>query len=745
MEEQHDYFQKLEYFRWLSVISHTIVLNLRETIIPSLNIYGMNDSSTFGNWFFDEQTRGISFDGLMVHACKLPMGRQQPTKNKPWVTELIKPVEKMLKYLISEEDLKNGYHLSDILTKVCFVFGSESVFNQFESGVKLHLKQKTHHESMEEIKVQTKNDLNQFSARFRLTFLKSLDTINIKQLVYRSSTLFISALGRIHKILANSCFEIIEEMAKNNSISQNMRHKLCYAVAIACEMRLKVYRNNKSQHDNAIDLKNSQENVMKFLRIVGEASTINYFQIVYCLQCEVAKHFGFTKLHFYSNPLLINIAICIAFGLENFQTILSKDAATILGSKMDKFDFDASIEEIEMANTSNFKDLKKETGGFALGDNINVSGLNRKEQVKIIADYLYSKEIFDEAFEFYKYLQSACEIESGNEKDLAYSLDRMAWCQYLLKQPPKALILAEKSLEIYQRISTDESRDLDVANSMRRIGLCLNKLRKYDESLSYLHRSLEIHQLASTDEEHDVNVAWTLHAIGLCFVKKAENVNSLKYFKMSMKIHQNLSSNEDYDKNVAMLMHNIGYSLFSLQQYNEALLYYNRSLKIKENTSHCKQEDSGIALTLYYLSDCLYELEQYEEALNYCQKALTINQNISLDDEKDFYVARSFNGIGKCFMKLHSYDVSLINLKRSLTINQTILSCDRDSPSKFEIAYPLKDIGFCLYNCHKYGESLDYLKQSLAVFHVTPSNDKIKAEISTVTARIKECESHLTH
>ena len=129
----------LEYFRWYSVIFHTILLNLQETIIPSLNIYSLNDKdSELGDWYFDAYTpRRISFDGMMPHACKFPLGRTKNTVAKPFKTELIQPVSKMLEYLSSEADLKYGYHLADILTKTCFVFGNAAFSTVFNLALKI--------------------------------------------------------------------------------------------------------------------------------------------------------------------------------------------------------------------------------------------------------------------------------------------------------------------------------------------------------------------------------------------------------------------------------------------------------------------------------------------------------------------------------------------------------------------------------------------------------------------------------
>ena len=243
-----NYKLHLEYFRWFSVIFHIIVLNVQETIVPSLNIYSLNDkNSSLGDWYYDDVTkRGISFDGMMPHACKFPLGRQQHTEKKSFTTELIKPVNEMLNYLTSEADLKQGYHLADILTKTCFVYGNVDIFDQFVNGAEKYLKTKSQLDQLNNVKQQVKVDLDKFSTRFRLSNLKSQHNINIKQLVYRSTTLFISALARKHNISKNSCFDIIDETAKNKLTSQNTAYKLRLAIAIACEMRLRVYSDKNS-------------------------------------------------------------------------------------------------------------------------------------------------------------------------------------------------------------------------------------------------------------------------------------------------------------------------------------------------------------------------------------------------------------------------------------------------------------------------------------------------------------------
>ena len=132
-------------------------------------------------------------------------------------------------------------------------------------------------------------------------------------------------------------------MAKNNQITQNTAEKLKFGIAIACEMRLRVYMDKNSQCNNAIDL--TQDGIEKFMDIVGVACTINYFQIAYCLQCEVAKQLNFTKLHFYTDSQLINITIGLAFGMKNLISF-SEDFQK-QNWDLSSFNLDACIERLE--------------------------------------------------------------------------------------------------------------------------------------------------------------------------------------------------------------------------------------------------------------------------------------------------------------------------------------------------------------------------------------------------------------
>ena len=716
----------LEYFRWYSVIFHTVLLNLHETIIPSLNIQSLNNKeSELGDWYFDAHTpRGISFDGMMPHACKFPLGRTKHTEAKPFETELIKPVSEMLEYLSSDADLKNGYHLADILTKTCFVFGNADIYKQFQTGVENYLSSKLKQQRIDEVMQQVKEDLNNFSARFRLTKLKTNDTINIKQFVYRSSTIFISALARIHNISGNSSFDTINELAKHEVITQKAKNKISYAIAIACEMRLRVYAKNNSQCDT---IKQDGKNSEQFLNIVGAASTINYFQIAYCLQCEVAKQLNFTKLHFYSDPQLINFTIGLAFGITDLAENFAHDQTKILW-KLNDFDFDVCIEKLEKKIHVNYKTIKTD------------NSMNT-DLLESLADHLKSTNIPDEALEFYQRLleeYKKMSRDESNDEKIAWTYIYIGNCLDDLQQPGEAPKRHQKALEIFQSLTLNRNEDRNTSVALNNIGSCLMDMQQYDDALSHLKQSLEIYKNISLDERNDGNVASTLNNIGVCLKNMQQYDDALSHLKQSLEIKKNISLDERNDGNVASTLNNIGLCLKNMQQYDDALSHLKQSLEIKKNISLDERNDGNVAGTLNNIGNCLMDMQQYDDALSHLKQSLEIKKNISLDERNDGDVAMTFNNIGNCLKNMQQYDDALSHLKQSLEIYKNISLDERKDSDVADILY---NIGNCLKSMQQYDDALTYFNRGLSIYEALPSTDQNACDIADVRDFIKQCDS----
>ena len=600
----------LEYFRWFTVIFHVIVLNLQETIIPRLNIEHLNDqTSELGNWFFDTCTSGISFDGMMVHACKFPLGRTQ-------TTELIKPVDEMLKYLSNDVSLKQGYHLSDILTATCFVYGNQALHDEFEKGIKSHNASKTRDEVFDEIRKQIKDDLDNFAARTKLVSLKPNDNLNVKQLFYRTSTLFISALGRICEANSSSSFDIIKELTEQQKISENTKHKLSFAVAIACEIRLCVYMKAQSQRDYIQPHENSQTIFDEILKFINSESIVNYFQIAYCLQREIIEKLNIKRSHIYSNYSLMNITICYALKLDAPLLALLKENEPLFNEKDLGQESTVAKNNFFMCFDKYLADMENEM---------------RTSTSKLIGNNcLNNYSIF-------------CALSNAALYKKCENVDEQ-------------IELSMRAVETFQRLSfSDDDRkqmienkniEIDSAIGLTRllIALFLIDINKIDEASMQMNQAFK--NFDQTNNEPVYVIGFNCIA-GSHFFATNNYEKSLTCLQIALGIYLSVNFAQFVDNSLAANMYAaIGICLQNLNQYTESLIYLKIAVQMIEVIG-VEKLDPGLLMffnptsTYHSLGKCLMQLGHVEEALACFFQALELTGNENADEEKDVILTQS--------------------------------------------------------------------------------------------------------
>ena len=663
----------LQYFRWYSVIFQIVLINLQETIVPSVAI------SSLSGWFFDAITlRGISFDGMMPHACKFPLGRLQPTPKKLFTTELIKPVNEMLKYLSSEENLKNGYHLSDILSKTCFVYKDKDIFEEFEKGVFEITEKKTNLENiLEDVKNQVIEDLQAFATRFSLSKLKPEKKFNVKQVVYRSTTMFISALGRICNIRASSCFDIVTELHVQKHISEYAKHKLLYAVALACEVRLRWYMKVNRQSD-------SINSVREMIELIGKRSTLCYFQIAYALQSEISKQLNLKQGHFYSSPILLNLTLFIYFKDEkNLIKMLHVQSRATPSQRL--YGFDQSLRELEK-QISECTKVKEDL----LGSSVTESQEFWK-RFHTLGQILHSKGCFDDAIECFQIsieliqqLQAG-QLDENNELNRYFLINiarcyrKIAWSLNFLIDYRHAEENAKKSLELLLNLSPGNDINRQLALSFKQYGYSLSKLGLHEEAKENLMKSLKIITQLSFNVDYDNDVSEVLNKLGRCFFHMENFEEAIGVLKKAILIQERMSADVDRDRKISVTLLDLGRCLMKIEKFGEAKLCIERSLQIDYarllGEVFCYRDAS---VTLYYLGCCCLDLNQLHEANDYLKISQDIAERVSIDVSIDREVSNTLWVLGCCSAKMKKFDNAKIYLKKSLKIKEQMSISDID-------------------------------------------------------------------
>ena len=512
----------LNYFRWFTVIFQVVVINLQETIIPSVDIESLK-------WFYDnETTRGISFDGMMPHACKFSLGRQKFTEKKKWTTELIRPVDDMVELLTSKEDLKNGYHLKDILTRICYVAGSKHVFKDFEEKIVEMLNSQQMDEAhLEEIRDLLDDDLKSFAIRSNILKLKPTKSYNIKRDFYRTTTLFILALGKIHNIHDPSCFDIIEKYAQQGRICDKNKRKLMFAIALACELRLKWYMKRKRQ-DDLIENEYRKPTADEELRnLINISNLISYFQIAYALQCDISKQLKLKKIHFYSDPRLLNCKLYYRFGQLNDFINFARSYAAPINDKLKRlFSFEEIIVQLEQA--TKLQENKSDSIKWK-------SSQNREEEnanliFKLGMQFQMFKS-YDEAIEFFEIYKDLLNKKEGHlkhcsssssqnlklEQNMSKVHGQLGFCKMNMKNCTEALYHLKKWLHKNKDFSTDIQKMKEYARALNYVGACLLEISKPEIAKKYLLESKKIKQSISPSIDSVIDFAAILNNLGNFF------------------------------------------------------------------------------------------------------------------------------------------------------------------------------------------------------------------------------------
>ncbi|CAB3992653.1 PREDICTED: uncharacterized protein LOC109461575 [Paramuricea clavata] len=238
------------FFRNLTNLVHLQIINLGETILPSMNIEAIKEA-----WFYDDiTTRGVSFDGFLPQACKTPLGNM-PVGNMPKF-ELIHTPEKMADFQNNDWYRKN-WKLGDTLL----------TFSPLQPDK--HILVDAYRTQMAEIlscpcdsecckhdascgawptrgSCRGLNTLCEDVSRYGdvMTGNNDLDDgkfYDVKKEIYRLTDRVFAALAKCYEVDGSGTFAILDELYGREIISSEARDNFASAAAIAIKLRISTY------------------------------------------------------------------------------------------------------------------------------------------------------------------------------------------------------------------------------------------------------------------------------------------------------------------------------------------------------------------------------------------------------------------------------------------------------------------------------------------------------------------------
>ena len=462
-----NYEETLEFFRWFTVMFQLIVVNLKETTVYDAAAPFLNDDlSPKDDWFYDDYTTcGIKFDCMQFRACKFPLGRSRTTTEIQWTFELIKPVSLMLKYLDPQEKKKNyQLALADILTKTCYVAGDRDIHEEFQRKANALLEKG----GLTEITIPLMQDLSSFNPMIKISLTNVANMCDVKRVLYRTTTLFISALGRLSKINQYCCFDIIKKIQEANKFSEETAHHLSYAVAIACEARLRVYMLNKGQDDffggRRYEM-NDDKTLQLLIDLLGQQSLGDYFVIAFTLQKAISDN---NLLHLRSFPYKI---------WHKFMLFWNLDLKDRFYFEWETLQADRSPAKVLATNAENFFILY----AVAKMDRRSENYEKALQTLDLISELSHeSEEILDDPDIrlIAPVLKSDC-------------LQEKVQCLNALKRHQEALEFSAKAIYLNSKLDlTNDERALNVGTLYFYVGQACELLGRFEEAVNNFEKSI---------------------------------------------------------------------------------------------------------------------------------------------------------------------------------------------------------------------------------------------------------------
>ncbi|KAI8503678.1 hypothetical protein Bbelb_186490 [Branchiostoma belcheri] len=683
------------YFLNLTHYLHLKVINLGETILPAMAIPSLNDflSEDPGkDWFYDSvTTRGFAFDGFMPWASKTPFGRDK-TKRKPPVS-LIQTPAKLAEYQHLHIALAEGYHLSDILRRVTYLAGDESLVNDYTGRVNQSIDISPVLSRMSAILMLKDN----------IPLIKNVKPtgklLDVKKEIYRFPIVAVDVLSICCGITIPSVWGMIEELHKTQRISHEDAHHLIVLISISAELRLRTYIANGGQQDRLSPLTE-----MKNSKLDRHDVDDTFVQSVFYIpDSKMLFRYYYTAI-----PLKRCIADTVA--KENTTTKIFPtaifDTSSLTKGRITRqlLHLDASVQHLDVALEEAGSDEEKQFDIlFELGIVTYMCG----DCEKAIIYYQRALSVGNTSYE---------DTKVHHNINIAALLANIGNCWSDLGDQTKAISYHEQSLNMTKVIYGETTPHPYIASSLNNIGTCWSKLGDKRKAITYFEQSLEIIKAIYGETKPHPDIASSLDNIGTCWSDLGDQRKGIWYYEQSLKMRKAIYGETTEHPDIASSLNNIGKSWSDLGNQRKAISYYEQSLKMRKGIYGETTEHPNIASSLNNIGKSWSGLGDKRKAISYYEQSLKMRKAIYGETTEHPDIASSLNNIGKSWSGLGDKRKAISYYEQSLKMMKAIYGETTPHP---DIASSLNNIGVCWSDLGDQRKAISYYEQSLKMRKAT--------------------------
>ncbi|KAI8491912.1 hypothetical protein Bbelb_302850 [Branchiostoma belcheri] len=748
IEEGKDDDNTRRYFLNLTHYLHLKVINLGETILPAMAIPSLNDflsEDPEKDWFYDSVTpRGFAFDGFMPWASKTPFGRNE-TKSKPPVS-LIQTPAKLAEYQHLHIALAEGYHLSDVLRRVTYLTGDESLVHEYTSILNKREGRSPVPSRLSAMLI-LKDNIGQIE-----NVEPTGQLLDVKKEIYRFSSVAVDVLSICCGITIPSVWGMIEELHKTQRISDEDAHHLTVLISISAELRLRTYIANGGQKDTLsplteikvqLDKQNVGDTVVESVFYIPDSKML--FRYYYtaiplkrCIMDTVVKKNPTTKIF----PTAIFDTSSLTRGRITLQLLQLDASIRHLEAALEEAGGDeekqvdvlyelgsASCRRGDCETAKSFYERALGIGNTIDGPtfasllgNIGACWNQLGDQRKAISYHEQSLKMEKDMYG-----------QTTPHPHIASSLHNIGSCWYKLGDQRKALSNYEQSLKMMKDIYCQTTPHPDIASSLHNIGACWSHLGDQRKAISYYKQSLKMKKAIYGETTPHPDIASSLNNIGTCWSDLGDQRKGISYLEQSLKMVKAIYGETTPHPDIASSLNNIGRCWSDLGDRRKAIGYLEQSLKIIKAIYGETTEHPDIAKTLNNIGMCWSKLGEKRKAIGYYQQSLKINRAIYGETTPHPDIASLLGNIGVCWRNLGDQRKAISYHEQSLTMTKAIYGQTTPHP---DIATSLNNFGNCWKGLGDQRKAINYHEQSLkmrkAIYGETTPHPDIASSLNNI-------------